>query len=82
MRKKLAEVKQGPAQPLLRGVNLARYITQSDDYCQCKCAECPPWEHPNGKCEARCRRRAKPPTCNTGVALGQATDDEAHGKRC
>ena len=77
-RKELSEAKCEPAQPILRGVNLARLLTVEPSWCGCDCESCPPWLHPSGWCRARCLRMVVLPASNTGVhILGSAAASEA-----
>lgn len=43
----------GPAQPILRGINLVQCL-QDASWCDCLCRECPPWEHKLEYCASRC----------------------------
>lgn len=64
MPKNAPAVNSEPAQPLLPTINLARFLTDTANECDCDCNECPPWSHSRGECAGRCER---PPSSNTGV---------------
>lgn len=67
MSKNALQGESEPAQPLLRGINLARFLTVQPTWCGCDCDGCPPWLHYAVECVTNCERLESPPMSNTGV---------------
>lgn len=54
MSKNDSERPLGDAQPMMKGVNLAKYLIDVPEWCLCLCPGCPPWQHAKSECRLRC----------------------------